>query len=159
MNNNNVLVLDPKKCVGCRLCEQWCSIHHDGMISPARSRIRIVRDHQTQVDRGIYCRQCADTPCIDACKKFDALSRDEKTGAILVDKEQCVACKACIKACPFDAPSMHPDGETVIICDLCGGDPMCVNLCPETAIQLMAPEEADRIHQGSAVIGSGEVRK
>ena len=38
-----VLAVDYEKCTGCRLCELVCSVRHEGVSNPARSRIRIVK--------------------------------------------------------------------------------------------------------------------
>lgn len=140
---DRVLVFEALKCIGCRICEQWCSLTHFGVSSPAKSRIRIVRDHETQIDNGILCHQCADAPCISSCK-FDALSRDECTGAVIVDKEKCTGCRRCIKACPYNAPRMHPEEKHVIICDLCKGDPQCVSHCPEQAVLYLERSKAEK---------------
>ena len=131
--NYKVLAFEPKKCIGCRLCEQMCSTMHFQVTNPAKSRIRILRDDDKQLDSAIYCRLCVDAKCIEACE-FDALSRDSVTNAILVSEEDCVACKKCIEECPYDHPIMHPTEDYVLICDLCGGDPACVAICPENAI-------------------------
>lgn len=42
--NRKVLVFEPKKCIGCRLCEQVCVMNHFKVTNPAKSRIRIIRD-------------------------------------------------------------------------------------------------------------------
>ena len=76
------------------------------------------------------CAQCHDYPCISSCPE-DALSVNKKTGAVIVDKEKCTACGACIRACPGAIPHMHPTEDYVLICDLCGGDPQCVKACQE----------------------------
>jgi carbon-monoxide dehydrogenase iron sulfur subunit len=142
MKRAKTLVFIEEKCVGCRICESWCSLVHFGVVNPARSCIIITRRHETQTDTAVYCRQCADAPCIPACRKYGALSRDEKTGAVIVDREKCVGCRACIKACPYGAPVLLPGGKKVTICDLCGGSPSCVEHCPEGAIQSLEPETA-----------------
>ncbi len=143
---NKVLVFEPKKCVGCRLCEQLCTLTHYGVSNPTKARIRIFRDDQRQMDLATYCHQCFDAPCIEACN-FEALSRDPETNAINVDEEKCIACRQCIRECPYAAPSMHRDDECVIICDLCGGDPACVDICPEHAIQYMDIQKANNIYK------------
>jgi Fe-S-cluster-containing hydrogenase component 2 len=145
-----VLVFEPEKCVGCRLCEEWCAVHHFGVVNPAKSCIKITRHHETQVDYGIICHQCVDAPCIAACK-FDALSRDPLTDAIIVDKVKCIGCRACIRKCPYAAPSMYPGEKYVIICDLCGGDPQCVSHCPEQAVQYIRRDLADRVYRSVVV--------
>ncbi|MHA2289307.1 MAG: 4Fe-4S dicluster domain-containing protein [Promethearchaeota archaeon] len=131
-----VLEFEPKKCIGCRLCEQMCSMTHFHVTNPKKSRIRIIRDDEKQLDSAIYCHGCVDAKCIEACE-FDALSRDATTNAILVSEEACVACGRCIEDCPYDHPVMHPTEDYILICDLCGGDPACVAICPENAIQLI----------------------
>ena len=76
------------------------------------------------------CAQCDDYPCVTACPA-GALSVSDETGAVLVDGEKCTACGACIEACPGRVPHVHPAEEGVVICDLCGGDPLCVKVCQE----------------------------
>jgi len=76
------------------------------------------------------CAQCTDYPCVKSCP-FDALSVDEKTSAVLVDREKCTSCGLCIEACPGEIPHIHPKDDYVLICDLCGGDPECAKACTE----------------------------
>ncbi|MFZ5944372.1 MAG: 4Fe-4S dicluster domain-containing protein [Bacillota bacterium] len=141
-----VLVADANKCVGCRICEQWCSMTHYKVSNPKKSRISITRSHEDYMDYPAVCRQCADTPCIKACPtKVSALSTNDTTGAVKVDQEKCIACKMCIKACPFNAVKLHPDGKFVIICDLCDGDPQCVKYCPEQALLYIERQEAEEL--------------
>ena len=40
---DKVLTVDFEKCTGCRLCEQVCTVMHDGVSNPARSRIKVVK--------------------------------------------------------------------------------------------------------------------
>ncbi|KJS86482.1 MAG: hypothetical protein JM58_06905, partial [Peptococcaceae bacterium BICA1-8] len=96
---SKVLLADAKKCVGCRICEQWCSMSHFQIGNPKKSRITVMRSHVDYMDYPLVCRQCADALCIEACPtKVSALSKDENTGAIKVDEEKCTVCKMCIKA-------------------------------------------------------------
>ena len=117
------------KCSGCRKCEIACSITHEGQIWPEASRIRVFMLTPT-IEFPHFCAQCEDYPCVESCS-FDALSVNEETGAVIVDKEHCTACGQCITACPGRIPHIHPTEKYAIICDLCGGDPQCTKVCEE----------------------------
>lgn len=76
------------------------------------------------------CSQCQDYPCIKACP-VDALKTNPDTGAVLVDRDKCTSCGECITACPGKVPYLHPSDNKATICDLCGGEPECVEVCTE----------------------------
>ncbi|MEM1582715.1 MAG: 4Fe-4S dicluster domain-containing protein, partial [Candidatus Bathyarchaeia archaeon] len=85
------------------------------------------------------CAQCHDYPCVEACPT-GALSTSKETGAVIVDREKCIACGRCIDACPGKVPYIHPTDNYAVICDLCNGDPKCVKVCSEggwNALQLV----------------------
>lgn len=144
------------RCVGCRMCEQWCSYSHHGVVNPVRSAVRILRDLEGERDVPLICRQCAVPLCIKACP-VAALGRDEKTGAVKVSRDMCVGCGLCVEACPHGAVGVDPEG-CPIICDLCGGRPQCAVHCPEGAIKYLKRELADRERRRSAARHQGGVR-
>ena len=40
---------------------------------------------------------------------------------------------------------IHSDTGKAVVCDLCGGEPKCVEFCPEEALELVASDdEADK---------------
>ncbi|AEH24377.1 4Fe-4S dicluster domain-containing protein [Pyrococcus yayanosii] len=123
------ILVTPERCSGCRLCEVACSLEHEGVIWPEASRIRIY-ELLPGVNVPHTCVQCQDYPCVKACN-FDALSVDEKTGAVLVDEEKCTTCGACVLACPGNVPRIPVGKGSVVICDLCEGNPKCVEVCHE----------------------------
>lgn len=123
------ILITPDKCSGCRLCEITCSLEHEGIIWPEASRIRVF-EFLPGVDVPHTCVQCPDYPCVNTCP-VNALSVDEKTGAVLVEEEKCTECGACITACPGKVPRIPTDKGSVVICDLCGGEPKCVEICHE----------------------------
>lgn len=132
------LSVNPEKCVGCSICEFACSLEKEAVLNPMKSRIRIIRGPPF-IQLATTCRQCEDTPCIRACPE-DALHQSEATGAILVDAEKCNGCKWCLEACEFGAIRYDAAGDTVVICDLCDGDPKCKEMCPEEAIDFVDQE-------------------
>ena len=122
-------------CVGCRLCEMVCSLVHEGECSTAKSRIRIYRDEEFGNNLVSLCIQCPDAYCLESCTS-GALSRDERTGAVVVDDQSCTTCEACVVACPVGAVYLNTEKDTVFKCDLCGGDPECVQVCAREALIL-----------------------
>lgn len=52
---------------------------------------------------------------------------------IVVNKEGCIRCGACEGICPTSAIAVSP--EDVIYCDLCAGEPKCVEICPQGALK------------------------
>lgn len=129
---------DPAKCTGCSLCEYACALEKEKSFNPLRSRIRVVRLHPL-VNVTMVCRFCEDAPCVPACPR-DALYQSAESGVILVEEEKCDACGWCIQACPYGAIMLHPEKKVAITCDLCGGEPECINYCPEEALELITEE-------------------
>ena len=133
---------DYKNCSGCRRCEVACSLYHENKIWPEASRVRVFM-LVPGAEFPHLCSQCIDYPCIQSCT-FDALSVDTKTDAVIVDKEKCTACGACIRACPGAIPHLHPTKNYILICDLCNGNPQCVKVCQDgkwDALRIVAKEK------------------
>ena len=137
-------------CTGCRMCEMACSVEKTGRFSSRSARIWIETDARVGKDLPHVCQQniraCrgGDNPdprCIDACPEAKApdppIYWDEELAlVVLTPKAECMTCLACVEACRFGAIRVDPSNETLIKCDLCGGEPECVTLCVTEAIQL-----------------------
>ncbi|MDO7787590.1 4Fe-4S dicluster domain-containing protein [Desulforamulus aquiferis] len=145
-----VLVTYPERCLGCRICEQWCAYRHHGKVDPVRSRIKLAKSLTDYLNIPVVCQQCPNSPCIASCK-FGALSKDPLTGAIAVDEEKCVGCRRCMRSCPHAAIALDKEKRVVIICDLCQGNPQCVAQCPAGAIDYLPLEITDRAIREEAV--------
>jgi len=131
MSNTVWIMRDYMKCTGCRRCEIACSLYHEKKIWPEASRIRIFM-LVPGLEVPHLCTQCHDYPCVEACPtEPKALSVNQKTGAVMVDRDLCISCGKCIRACPGHVPFLHPGDNKATICDLCGGDPQCVKVCQE----------------------------
>jgi carbon-monoxide dehydrogenase iron sulfur subunit len=129
---------DPSKCVGCCVCEYVCSMEHEKTYNPIKSRIRVVRLNPF-VNMAIACRLCEDPQCVIACPR-EALSQSEETGVIMVDEEMCNGCAWCVEACDFGAIQLHPESRVAFVCDLCEGEPKCVEWCPEEALDFITED-------------------
>lgn len=135
-----LLFIDPEKCVGCLACVMACSLQHGSTVGFADSRILPVMLKGPVINIPVVCRQCAKPLCADVCP-MGALSRDEKSGAMVVDPDLCIGCGMCMTACPLGGMSLNNAGEAVK-CDLCGGDPLCAKFCAYGAIEYITREEA-----------------
>ncbi|MFC1949492.1 4Fe-4S dicluster domain-containing protein [Chloroflexota bacterium] len=129
-----VLAVDYEKCTGCRLCEMVCSIQHEGVSNPARSRIKIIKWENEGRYVPMSCQQCESAPCQAVCP-VKAISRDEELNRLMVDYDLCIGCRMCVAICPFGAMSFDPITDRVIKCDFCDGDPLCAKFCEVEAIQ------------------------
>lgn len=132
--------VDPSKCTGCGICEYTCSQEKgETAWNPLRSRIRIIR-MKPLFNFALSCRACDDAKCVTACPE-KALSQEEETGIIMVSDKKCKGCDWCVQACPHGGISIHSDTGLAVACDLCNGEPQCVEFCPEEALELVSTDE------------------
>ena len=136
---NSFLVIDLKKCTGCKNCELACSAEHTKSFNPRRSRIQILKDEPQNLVVPMVCLQCEVPLCEQACPN-GAISYNEK-GTLVVDSEVCIGCMNCVTACIYGGIEIDPKTLKAIKCDLCGGDPACVKACDYKAISLVDSKE------------------
>jgi len=128
---------DAAKCSNCMSCVVVCAERHTGTSAPSRARIRILVDLLLNNEvTAHYCRQCADAPCAEVCPE-ESITFDETLRAWLVDSEKCIACGACVDACPYEAIVIDSVTGTATKCDLCGGLVRCVEICAPKALYLV----------------------
>ncbi|MCL5124627.1 MAG: 4Fe-4S dicluster domain-containing protein [Deltaproteobacteria bacterium] len=149
---NKAIYLDMDLCSGCGACAVACMDQHD--IDPEKGQPGLKRIYQ--IERGEFpnaqihhvaasCMHCQDSPCLVACPT-GAISRDNQTGAIMVNRELCIGCRSCAQACPFGVPRYDNDGK-MHKCDLCkerveaGLEPACVRVCPVEALKFDYPNK------------------
>lgn len=133
--------VDPSKCIGCGICEYACTVEKgEGIWNPIRSRIRVVRMAPV-FNFALTCRGCKDAKCVKACPE-KAISQSEATGLLIVDEGKCKGCDWCVQACDHGGIIIHADTGKAIACDLCAGEPKCVETCPEEALVVVDSDEA-----------------
>ena len=142
---NQFVYCNPKKCNGCVVCEYACSMEKEETFNPVKSRIRAVR-LDTISNIAMTCRTCIDAPCVAACPN-DALTQSTEDKTIIVDENRCKGCGWCIQACEYGAITLHPSTKKAIVCDMCNGEPVCVQWCPERALSLKG-KTTDKIVTG-----------
>lgn len=164
--------LDVNRCVGCQACAVACMDQNDLEMEHGLDAWRQV----FTVESGSFpdvktnyislsCMHCQDAPCLMACPT-GAISREEHTGAVLVNSTLCIGCHSCSLACPFGIPRFGRDGK-MQKCRLCiervgaGLEPACVRTCPTRALKFgPANELAGQVETRAAVklaqaIGTG----
>ena len=135
---------DYRKCSGCQVCEVTCAYYNHKEVNPSKSRIKIYT-YQPTIFVGIVCQQCGDRPCITACPVDPdkdgrkALYEDPKSKALAVNRDTCIQCGKCAKACTAqrNGSIRGSEGEYPDVCTLCGGDPQCVRKCTQDALSVL----------------------
>ncbi len=148
--SNGYLLVDTKKCAGCRTCMFTCSLVHHGVTSLSLARIQIRSNAFGTFPLDIaqtQCHQCPYPPCVDACPT-EANHIDEETGVRMVDPDKCIGCERCVEACPYSPSRLQWNRFELHAqkCDLCidtpywsreggpQGTQACVASCPMQAI-------------------------
>ena len=138
------LHIEPERCTGCTSCVLTCSFEHEGSFSLNRSRIRVEREEEEATFTPRVCIQCPERFCIEACP-VGALSIHGVTGAIVVDEGTCTGCQECAVACPYGGIHIDDDCKVPLVCDLCGGNPRCPEVCKmPQALTLATHGDRDR---------------
>ncbi len=132
------LAIDAKKCIDCKACLVACRAENGVPLSKSRNWIN--EEH-----RGVWpkllaafepeqCHHCADPACVRVCPT--GASRQRPDGIVVIDESECIGCRYCVIACPYDARFFREDRGVVEKCDLCarrvdrGELPACVETCP-----------------------------
>jgi len=136
------------RCSGCRLCEMACSYEKTRCFTPRSSGIwveidpRVGRDiphvcqHNSRVCRG---KGSTKPVCIEVCPRAEESSPPlwwdgESKVVRLAADSACVHCQRCLKACRLGAIRFDRSRSCLVKCDLCGGNPRCVEVCVTSAL-------------------------
>ncbi len=143
MDSYNGFVFDYAKCVGCHACLVAC--YNENQTAPPISWRTINRFNNEKlpllgfIHQSIACNHCIEAPCLKACPS-SAYYKDSATGAILHNADQCIGCKYCTWACPFDAPKFNERLGIIEKCNFCNQrlaidkQPACTTNCPTGAL-------------------------
>ncbi len=137
-------LLDSDSCIGCHACTVACKSEHDVPLGVNRTWVKYIeRGSFPNTSRHfsvMRCNHCDNAPCITICPT-NALFR-ASNGVVDFNDDNCIGCKGCMNACPYDAIYINPETSTAHKCNFCnhridqGLEPSCVIVCPTHAIKV-----------------------
>jgi Fe-S-cluster-containing dehydrogenase component len=137
------MLVDTRTCVGCAACVIGCKKENDLAEG-------FVRDWIVTITKGTFpelsmtirserCNHCEDAPCVRSCPT--KASHYGEGGRVVVTKDKCTGCKACMASCPYDARYVDPRTGTVDKCTFCEHrtaagllTTSCQEICPTSSI-------------------------
>lgn len=150
MSKQLAFYIEQDKCTGCKACQMACKDKNDLEVGQLwREVLEMEEGGFSDKDTNendlkvtyftLSCNHCLKPACVEACPT-GAMTKREEDGVVYVNLEECIGCKACEAACPYDSPVYNPEMEKMGKCDMCmdlidrGQDPVCVGACPVRAL-------------------------
>lgn len=135
-------VIDHAKCIGCHACTVACKAENHVPLGKFRTWVKYTEAGQFPAVKRSFavlrCNQCSDAPCMTICPTSALFKRHD--GIVDLDSENCIGCKSCMQACPYDALYIDEEHGTAEKCHFCahrtelGLAPACAVVCPTEAI-------------------------
>jgi Fe-S-cluster-containing dehydrogenase component len=155
------LVIDSRKCINCKACVVACKAENGVPIGNFRNWINSDRQGEYPKLRIDFepeqCHHCEHPSCVRVCPTGASWQR--KDGVVLVYADDCIGCRYCMVACPYDnrvfnwrTPVQEPPADVAVVgetparskgvvekCTFCvqrtteGLLPRCVVACPTGA--------------------------
>ena len=120
---NYAIALDYQNCINCKACEVACKEENGVQLGADKHRIWVGMVEGTIFGKpfaNIYpsqCNHCIDAPCVSVCPTN--ASHYAEGGIVKVDTDQCILCKGCMEACPYDARFVDDTKVAVDKCTFC----------------------------------------
>ena len=181
------VLLDLRKCMGCRACQVACKQWNELEAEETTNRgtyenppdlsaktWTVVKFREIGENGSLkwifskwQCMHCIQPACVTVCPTA-ALYKTEE-GPVLYDKSRCIGCAYCVAACPFSIPRFDWEEERIVRkCTMCidrianGLEPACVKTCPPGALEFGEREVViAKVNQaeagGAYVYGKDEV--
>jgi tetrathionate reductase subunit B len=132
------LIIDSRKCINCKSCVVACRA--ENRVPLGNSRNWIGEEHRGEWPKLLaafepeQCHHCESPACVRVCPTGASYQRPD--GIVAIKESDCVGCRYCMIACPYDARFFREDKGVVEKCNLCaqrldrGELPACVETCP-----------------------------
>jgi len=135
---NYGFAIDLRKCIGCHACTIACKAEHDIPVGVNRCWVKTVEKGSFPETRRFFfpvlCNQCTDAPCVRICPTRALFKR--RDGIVDLLGDNCIGCRSCMEACPYDQLFIDPNTHTAEKCNFCANRvenrllPACVIVCP-----------------------------
>ncbi|MFZ3044978.1 MAG: 4Fe-4S dicluster domain-containing protein [Desulfatirhabdiaceae bacterium] len=135
----NIVCVETARCIACLSCQRVCFFHQNEVNHCHTANIRVHVDMEKRRILTTTCRQCEKAECMSVCPP-EAITRDQVTGVVIIDKSICIGCGLCVAACPYGAVQLDDIQQVATKCDLCGGRPICVDVCMARALHFCSVE-------------------
>jgi Fe-S-cluster-containing dehydrogenase component len=157
-------VIDQDTCIGCHACTVACKAEHDVAIGVNRTWVKYIETGSFPDTRRQFsvlrCNHCDDAPCVAICPTTALFTRPD--GIVDFEAANCIGCKSCMQACPYDALYIDPASQTAAKCNYCahkvdvGIEPACVSVCPTQSI--LAGDLDDQTTRIAQVVATGRLQ-
>lgn len=153
------MLYDTTLCIGCKACVVACAEANDlepdtaaanglwqmpdDLNAKTKNIIKLHRDEEQGISAFVkrQCMHCVDPGCVSGCP-FTALVQHPETGIVTWNASQCIGCRYCQVACPFEVPKFEWENfnPKIVKCELCAhrldekGEPACTEVCPTEAV-------------------------
>lgn len=141
---------DMTACTSCKACQIACKDKNNLEVGTLFRQVYNYEGgkfpHPWAYNLSMGCNHCANPKCVKNCPT-GALSKRNKDGIVIHDKEKCIGCKLCTWSCPYGAPKYIEKLGKAGKCDLCvdlvdkGEEPACVTACPMRTLHFGEIEE------------------
>lgn len=107
------MVIDLQRCIGCYSCQISCKMEHFLPPNIFWNRVLIGEKGKypsvTKIIMPTICNHCTDAACVEVCPTGATQIRDD--GIVHIDYDQCVGCRSCLIACPYQQRSYHSNEQ------------------------------------------------
>ena len=101
------MIIDLKRCVGCKACTVACKAENH---TPPGVAYNVVLEEESGTypyNKKVFiprpCMQCERSSCTMVCPVSATYHRED--GIVVVDYDKCIGCRYCIASCPYGARS------------------------------------------------------
>jgi Fe-S-cluster-containing dehydrogenase component len=122
-----------ERCIGCHSCSLACARLVHKQLSWTHAGIRVISAGGMSTGfEARLCLACDPAPCVAACPTQSLTQRPG--GGVKQNREICIRCGECRKACPAEAIHIDDTDGAPYVCLHCG---RCIAFCPHECLEML----------------------